>query len=193
LLKIIDSILDYSKLEASALKLESVPFLVEDVVADCVELLLPLAAQKLDLSYDIAPEVPLWTVGDYSRIRQVLMNLLGNALKFTEKGSVSAVCSVDTSVPCEEGEIILKWVIQDTGIGMSETDMKNLWQPFSQADNSSTRRFGGTGLGLSISLSLVNLMGGDIGVTSEPGAGSCFWFYIPVKLHQSEETRNVSY
>ncbi|PVF96145.1 hypothetical protein CPB86DRAFT_523058 [Serendipita vermifera] len=188
LLKIIDSILDYSKLEASALKLESVPFLVEDVIADCVELLLPLAAQKLDLSYDIAPDVPLWAVGDYSRIRQVLMNLLGNALKFTEKGSVSAVCSVDRSVPCDEGEVVLKWVIQDTGIGMSEADMKNLWQPFSQADNSSTRRFGGTGLGLSISLSLVQLMGGKIGVTSEPDVGSCFWFYIPVKLHESEET-----
>jgi signal transduction histidine kinase len=81
---------------------------------------------------------------------------------------------------------------RDTGIGMSETDMKNLWQPFSQVDNSSTRRFGGTGLGLSISLSLVKLMGGDIGVTSQPSIGSCFWFYIPVQIHNSEETVKVS-
>lgn len=189
LLKIIDSILDYSKLEASALKLEPLPFLVEDVVADCVELLLPLAAQKLDLSYDISPEVPLWALGDYSRIRQILMNLLGNALKFTEKGSVSTSCYVDDSIPCGEDEVVLKWVIQDTGIGMSEADMKNLWQPFSQADNSSTRRFGGTGLGLSISLSLVKLMGGDIGVTSEPNVGSQFWFHIPVRFHVSDETK----
>lgn len=142
-MKIIDSILDYSKLEASALKLELLPFLVEDVVADCVELLLPLvrtkrfillsltgifkAARKLDLSYDISPNVPLWAIGDHSRIRQgnlsplaqgstnsisVLMNLLGNALKFTERGSVSTRCYVDDTIPCGEEEVVLKWVIQ---------------------------------------------------------------------------------
>lgn len=189
LLKIIDSILDYSKLEASALKLEPVPFLVEDVVADCVELLLPLAARKLDLSFEIAADVPYWALGDYSRIRQVLMNLLANGLKFCERGSVSTTCTVDPNIPCKEDEVVLKWVVQDTGIGMSEADMKNLWQPFSQADNSSTRRFGGTGLGLSISLSLVKLMGGDIGVTSQPGVGSRFWFHIPMKVLESAETK----
>jgi signal transduction histidine kinase len=130
-------------LEASALKLEPLPFLVEDVVADCVELLLPLvrserlmvslftwiykAARKLDLSYDISPQVPLWAIGDHSRIRQgdcssltlessnfisVLMNLVGNALKFTEKGSVSTRCYVDSAIPCGEDEVVLKWVIQ---------------------------------------------------------------------------------
>ncbi|KAG8780548.1 hypothetical protein FRC15_009490 [Serendipita sp. 397] len=191
LLKIIDSILDYSKLEASALKLEAVPFLVEDVVADCVELLLPLAAQKLDLSYDIAPDVPLWAIADYSRIRQVLMNLLGNALKFTAMGSVSAICTVDRTIPCAANEVVLKWIIQDTGIGMSEVDMSNLWQPFSQADNSSTRRFGGTGLGLSISLSLVKLMRGDVGVSSVLNVGSRFWFHVPVQIYDSDEAKKT--
>ena|SRR5258708_26216358 len=121
----------------------------------------------------------------------VLMNLLGNALKFTASGSVQTICSVDPSISCAPGEVAVRWSIKDTGIGLSEANKKNLWQPFSQADNSSTRRFGGTGLGLSISLSLVKLMRGDIGVESHVGAGSEFWFWIPLKVHESLETKKV--
>ena len=120
------------------------------------------------------------------------MNLLGNALKFTASGSVQTVCSVDPSIPCAPGEVAVRWSIKDTGIGLSEADRRSLWQPFSQADNSSTRRFGGTGLGLSISLSLVKHMRGDIGVESQVGAGSEFWFWIPLKIHESSETKKVT-
>ncbi|KAH9945631.1 histidine kinase [Amylocystis lapponica] len=191
LLKIIDSILDYSKLEASALKLEFSGFSTEDMIADCMELLLPMAAKKLDLSYDIAPDVPAWVNADYARIRQVLMNLIGNAVKFTAHGSVRVICSVDNSVPAATGEVTLKFVIQDTGIGLSSSDVDLLFVPFQQADNSSTRRFGGTGLGLSISRQLVKLMGGAIGVQSELGVGSMFWFTIPVKIHDAEDSRQA--
>ncbi|KAH8086606.1 histidine kinase [Cristinia sonorae] len=189
LLKIIDSILDYSKLEASALKLEFSPFAVEDIIADCMELLLPMAVKKLDLSFNIEHDVPAWVKADYARIRQVLMNLIGNAVKFTARGSVTVTCSVDRRTVCAPGEVSLKFTIQDTGIGLSATDVDQLFVPFQQADNSSTRRFGGTGLGLSISRQLVKLMGGAIGVQSEVNVGSLFWFTIPVKLHDSEESK----
>ncbi|KAF9015434.1 dual-domain HisK/Mak2 protein kinase [Cyathus striatus] len=192
LLKIIDSILDYSKLEASAVKLEPSGFLVENIIADCMELLLPMAAKKLDLSFNIEPDVPSWVFADYARIRQVLMNLIGNAVKFTASGYVRVVCSLDTNVSPPNGEVQLRFDIQDTGIGLSASDVDLLFVPFQQADNSSTRRFGGTGLGLSISRQLVKLMGGAIGVHSELNIGSMFWFTIPVKVFDSEETRKAA-
>ncbi|KAJ7275535.1 histidine kinase [Mycena haematopus] len=188
LLRIIDSILDYSKLEASAVKLEPSGFLVESIIADCMELLLPMAAQKLDLTFNIEANVPTWVFSDYARIRQVLMNLIGNAVKFTASGSVRVLCSVDGTMPTPD-EVRLKFAIQDTGIGLSSSDVELLFVPFQQADNSSTRRFGGTGLGLSISLQLVKLMGGAIGVQSELNVGSTFWFTIPVKIYDAEESR----
>ncbi|KAI0271645.1 histidine kinase [Gloeopeniophorella convolvens] len=192
LLKIIDSILDYSKLEASALKLEFSGFSVEDIIADCLELLLPTAAKKLDLSFDIDREVPPWVEADYARIRQVLMNLIGNAVKFTPGGSVKVLCSVDKEVlPNKSGDVNLKFVIEDTGIGLSSSDVDLLFIPFQQADNSSTRRFGGTGLGLSICRQLVKLMGGVIGVHSELEKGSVFWFTIPVKIFTSEDSQKT--
>jgi CheY-like chemotaxis protein/nitrogen-specific signal transduction histidine kinase len=188
LLRIIDSILDYSKLEASALKLEFSGFSVENVLADCMELLLPMAATKLDLSYNIEPNVPPWVFSDYARIRQVLMNLIGNAVKFTSQGSVCVVCSLEGFGPSPD-EVHLKFVTRDTGIGLSASDIDLLFVPFQQADNSSTRRFGGTGLGLSISRQLVQLMGGAIGVESELNVGSIFWFTLPVKIFSSEDSR----
>ncbi|KAJ4499295.1 histidine kinase [Lentinula lateritia] len=194
LLKIIDSILDYSKLEASAVKLEPSGFLVENIIADCMELLLPMAAKKLDLSFDIDPNVPPWVYADYARIRQVLMNLIGNAVKFTADGSVQVTCTLDkthtsSSTPTANDEVSLKFTIQDTGIGLSPSDVELLFVPFQQADNSSTRRFGGTGLGLSISRQLVKLMNGVIAVESELNVGSKFWFTIPVKIYNSAESQ----
>ncbi|KAJ8703111.1 Chk1 protein kinase [Pleurotus ostreatus] len=189
LLKIIDSILDYSKLEASALKLEPSGFMVENIIADCMELLLPMAARKLDLSFNIELDVPTWVYADYARIRQVLMNLIGNAVKFTSGGSVKVICSVDHTHPSTTEEAHLRFSIQDTGIGLSSSDVELLFVPFQQADNSSTRRFGGTGLGLSISRQLVKLMGGAIGVQSELNVGSTFWFTIPVKIYNADESR----
>jgi CheY-like chemotaxis protein len=190
--EIIDSILDYSKLEASALKLEFTGFSVEDTIADCMELLLPMAAKKLDLSFNIDRDVPAWVQADYTRIRQVLMNLIGNAVKFTSKGSVKVLCSLDNErLSAKPGDVSLKFVIEDTGIGLSSSDVDLLFVPFQQADNSSTRRFGGTGLGLSICRQLVKLMGGVIGVHSELGKGSVFWFIIPVKIFNSEESEKA--
>ncbi|KAI3615522.1 histidine kinase [Moniliophthora roreri] len=189
LLKIIDSILDYSKLEASAVKLEPSGFLVED----CMELLLPMAAKKLDLSFNIEPNVPPWVFADYPRIRQgVLMNLIGNAVKFTASGSVTVTCSLEESPSSPPDEVHLKFLIQDTGIGLSPSDVELLFVPFQQADNSSTRRFGGTGLGLSISRQLVKLMNGVIAVESELNVGSKFWFTIPVKIFTSEESQKYA-
>ncbi|KAF9498170.1 dual-domain HisK/Mak2 protein kinase [Pleurotus eryngii] len=188
-MQIIDSILDYSKLEASALKLEPSGFMVENIIADCMELLLPMAARKLDLSFNIELDVPTWVYADYARIRQVLMNLIGNAVKFTSGGSVKVICSVDHTHPSTTEEAHLRFSIQDTGIGLSSSDVELLFVPFQQADNSSTRRFGGTGLGLSISRQLVKLMGGAIGVQSELNVGSTFWFTIPVKIYNADESR----
>jgi len=184
--------LDYSKLEASAVKLEPSGFLVENIIADCMELLLPMAAKKLDLSFDIDRKVPEWVFADYARIRQVLMNLIGNAVKFTANGYVRVNCSIEEIPEPSEDMVLLKFDIYDTGIGLSATDVELLFVPFQQADNSSTRRFGGTGLGLSISRQLVKLMGGAIGVYSELNVGSQFWFNIPVKLYSSDETRKVT-
>ncbi|KAG6837910.1 hypothetical protein H0H93_013063 [Arthromyces matolae] len=164
LLKIIDSILDYSKLEASGLfhrfALCAHPHVLKAVKLE-PELLFPMAVKKLDLSFNIEANVPAWVFADYARIRQVLMNLIGNAVKFTAKGSVRVTCSVVERHGDEDA------VLRDTGIGLSPKDVDLLFVPFRQADNSSTRRFGGTGLGLSISSQLVKLMGGAIAVQSK--------------------------
>ncbi|KDR85277.1 hypothetical protein GALMADRAFT_218372 [Galerina marginata CBS 339.88] len=195
LLKIIDSILDYSKLEASGrtcFRVFGGEYNCGFNAQDCMELLLPMAAKKLDLSFNIKPDVPSWVYADYARIRQVLMNLIGNAVKFTANGSVRVYCFVDNSPSSSGDEVNLKFEIHDTGIGLSASDVDLLFVPFQQADNSSTRRFGGTGLGLSISRQLVKLMGGAIGVTSEPDHGSMFWFTIPVKIYKADESNKYT-
>ncbi len=174
LLTIINDILDISKIEAGRLAITSMPFDFWSTVEDTVASLAIRAREKgLALTLQIAPETPRELIGDAVRIRQILVNLVGNALKFTERGhvDVTVVCAQRT-----DWEVALRVCVEDTGIGIPEDKLEHIFEQFTQADASTTRRFGGTGLGLAISRKLVELMGGQIGVTSRPSAGSTFWF-----------------
>jgi two-component system sensor histidine kinase/response regulator len=174
LLKIINQILDLSKLEASKLELESAEFSSLTVAESVTELLKVQAAQKkLSLHTFVAESVPQIVRGDAGRLRQILLNLMGNALKFTERGAVSLRVSVQAD---EASHVTLRFAVADTGIGLSPSTRERLFEPFIQADGSNSRKFDGTGLGLSISKRLVELMHGEIGVESEIGVGSTFWF-----------------
>lgn len=178
LMTIINDILDFSKLEAGKLELEVVEFDPRAVVESVPELLGSKAAEKnLDISVFIAPEVPVSLEGDPGRIRQVLFNLVGNALKFTEAGSVSIEMMIEGM---ESNGLRLRFDIIDTGIGIDPEAQEHLFDRFTQADASTTRKFGGTGLGLAISAELCAAMGGEIGVDSMSGKGSRFWFVIPL-------------
>ncbi len=176
LLSVIEDVLDISKLEAGRMALESVAFRFSDVVSSAVDLLRAKAAAKgLVLTTTIDPGMAQNFIGDPTRIRQVLVNLIGNALKFTDRGSVAvSALYVGDAV----GSPAVRIEVKDTGIGISAEAQKSLFQTFSQADGTITRRFGGTGLGLAISKQLVELMGGKIGVESRPGEGSTFWFTL---------------
>ena len=177
LLTILNDILDYSKLEAGRLDIETVDFNLRHTVEAVVALLNPKAAEKgIVLDAHLAPDLPRWFKGDPTRLRQVMLNLVGNAIKFTEKGGVSL--RVENRGRTESGAFGLHVAIADTGIGISEAARAKLFGSFSQADSSITRRFGGTGLGLAISKQIVEVMGGQIGVDSELGKGSTFWFNL---------------
>ncbi|CAO3682903.1 unnamed protein product [Rhizopus stolonifer] len=180
LLHIIDDLLDFSKLEAHKVKLHYGLCYIEDIIADRLELLITLATNKnVELSYFIDDNVPPIIYADGNRIGQILLNLIGNAIKFTHYGEVVVRCSLDKHV--NDNDIVLKVSVQDTGIGMAEDEIKCLFLPFSQVDGSTTRNFGGTGLGLSICLQLVKLMQGDIQVISTVDQGSTFSFTFCVK------------
>jgi len=174
LLDIINDILDFSKVEARHLELECVPFVVRDLVADTIRPLAVRANQRgLELLTDISPDVPETIVGDPGRLRQVIANLIGNAIKFTENGHV--LLGADVSL--REGEdVSVHFQVIDTGIGIPADKQELVFEPFRQADGSTTRRFGGTGLGLAISQRLVDLMGGRLWLESAPGQGSTFHF-----------------
>ncbi|KAL7318610.1 Chk1 protein kinase, variant 2 [Mucor circinelloides] len=182
LLKIIDDLLNFSKLEAGKVALDLGPLVVEEVIADTIEILCSLSARKgLELAYFVDPEVPDTIITDSSRLRQILTNLLGNAIKFTHHGGVVIKCHVDKDDPefADSDEFVrLKFEVIDTGIGIRSEQQKQLFEPFSQVDGSTTRMYGGTGLGLSICLQLVRLMMGEVGVESQPEQGSNFWFTI---------------
>ena len=180
LLTIINDILDFSKIEAGRLELEPLPFDLGSAAHEVAQLLSTRAEEKgLELILDYRPDCPRYVVGDAGRIRQILLNLAGNALKFTEHGHVL----ISVRRLSEVGGIArIHLRVEDTGIGIAPEAQARLFESFVQADPSTTRRFGGTGLGLAISRRLVDLMGGEIGVTSEPGAGSSFWFTLPLPL-----------
>jgi two-component system sensor histidine kinase/response regulator len=172
LLVLLNDILDLSKIEAGMLQLEQVPCDWEDILLDAIKLLQPRAQQKqLQILLRIQPDVPQQVLADPLRLRQIVLNLLSNAIKFTAQGYVHLSLSV-SSHPGAHATFYLQ--VRDTGIGMDAAQQARLFQPFTQADSSTTRSFGGTGLGLSISLKLLELMQGRISVTSQPGQGSCF-------------------
>jgi signal transduction histidine kinase/CheY-like chemotaxis protein len=177
---IINDILDYSKIESGHLQVEHVPFLLDNVMDNVATVMSSTAGDKeVELVVGSHPQGVNQLVGDALRIEQVLINLTGNAIKFTEHGHVSVTVSV---LQAEGDRATLRFSVRDTGIGIPPDKQKELFQPFVQADSSTTRRFGGTGLGLAISRKLVALMGGDMGLTSEPGVGSHFWFDIPLEV-----------
>ncbi len=174
LLALLNDILDFSKIEAGKLELELVEFDLYLLIEETLEMLAFNAQEKdLELTYRIAPEVPALVCGDAKRLRQIIVNLLGNAIKFTSQGEVGL--EVDR-VDIQSDRILLRFEVHDTGIGIPEDQLDRLFTPFTQLDGSSARRFGGTGLGLVIAKQLAELMGGAIGVTSQVGAGSRFWF-----------------
>ncbi len=173
LLAILNDILDFSRVESGRLSLEDLDFDPRAIVADTCELMSRQAHEKgIELTYWITPDVDAWLSGDPVRVRQVITNLIGNAVKFTERGEIAVRVSKGGSTT----EPLIRVEVRDTGIGMTSEVIERLFQPFVQADDSTTRRYGGTGLGLAISKQLAEMMGGAVGCTSEPGSGSTFWF-----------------
>ncbi|MES2125985.1 MAG: response regulator [Pseudomonadota bacterium] len=181
LLGIINDILDFSKIEAGKLEVEEIPFFLDDVLSNVASVTSQKAADKqLEYLFHVPHTIPRHLVGDPLRLGQVLINLVNNAVKFTEKGELELSCTrLDTPAP---GKVGLRFAVRDTGIGMSATQKAKLFRAFSQANGSTTREYGGTGLGLSISQQLVELMGGAIGVETSPGQGSTFHFDLEFAL-----------
>jgi signal transduction histidine kinase/CheY-like chemotaxis protein/HPt (histidine-containing phosphotransfer) domain-containing protein len=191
LLQIIDDILDFSKLESGKMKIEAIPFRLAQVCDHLQSLMLPEAQRKgLELKFNLEVDAALQLIGDPLRLGQVLLNLVSNAVKFTERGSIEVRA---ISKRTTEESVELEFSVRDTGIGLTPQQCSKLFQSFSQADASTTRKYGGTGLGLAISKQLVELMGGSIGVESEPGVGSTFTFTVRLaraKRCTSSGTRN---
>jgi PAS domain S-box-containing protein len=185
LLRLLNDILDFSKIEAGKLDLESVMYSPEDCVQDALQLLSPVTQTKpIDLCWEVEENVPRWVKGDSLRLRQVIVNLTNNALKFTERGEIAVRVRLAER---DKNGCLLVFEVSDTGIGISKEQRKKIFEAFAQADMSTTRKYGGTGLGLSISERLVRLMGGKIWVESEPGVGSRFCFEMRASLPNARE------
>ncbi|MDX8537791.1 response regulator [Mesorhizobium abyssinicae] len=186
LLTIINDILDFSKINAGQMMLDPAPFRLAEAVEDVATLVSARVAEKnIELIVRVDPRLPSFVVGDAGRFRQIVTNLVGNAVKFTEKGHVL----VDVGGEVTDGVVQLKVRVEDTGIGIPAEKLQNVFEKFAQVDGSSTRRHEGTGLGLAIAARLVDLMGGKIGVESEIGRGSVFWFAVPLPAH-SQDSRD---
>lgn len=196
LLKIINDILDFSKIDSRNLELESTLFSLSDCAADVCALLAPKAAEKkLDLMFFLEDNVPPFVIGDVARLRQVITNLISNAIKFTSSGEV--YLHISRLEPPQTGahyptKVTIQFAVHDTGVGIPIEKQARLFQPFSQADSSTTRRYGGTGLGLAICKRLVNLMHGDVWVESTPNVGSSFTFTIAVDIPNSNAKTSQS-
>ncbi|MDF3014072.1 MAG: hybrid sensor histidine kinase/response regulator [Cellvibrio sp.] len=183
LLTIINDILDYSKIEAGKMRLEETTFELDELVESCVQLFGATANKRqIELFGGLDPDVPKWLKGDPTRLRQIIINLLGNAFKFTTEGFVSLQVKRVALLPDDKVE--LRFIVRDSGIGIETGNTEDLFDSFNQADASTTRKYGGTGLGLAICKSLAELMGGAIGVESEKGRGSTFWF--TARLNQED-------
>ena len=205
LLSLINDILDFSKIEAGKMVIDDADFDLHTVLKECMGLVAQSAARKnLQLSLEIGEAVPSRAISDSGRLRQILLNLLSNAVKFTEDGSVSVL--VTSQQHQDSNSAVVRFSVSDTGIGLTTEQQRNLFQAFTQADRSTTRRFGGTGLGLSIAKRLAELMGGSIGVESQVGRGTTFWFTVRLGLgvaadsarrkvekpaHEIEDARNL--
>jgi two-component system sensor histidine kinase/response regulator len=189
LLAVINDILDFSKIEAGKLTLDPVVFSLEGVIADTMKVLALRAHDKgLELAFEVPSSVPQYLVGDKGRLRQVITNLVGNAIKFTATGEV--VLSVRL-LKQQNRAVELEFAVHDTGIGIPENKLENIFHAFEQADNTTTREYGGTGLGLTISARLVELMGGRIKVESQPGQGSTFLFTVELAKPQAKDTAGL--
>lgn len=187
LLSIINDILDFSKIEAGKMELHQENFSLDSLMDDIIDLFgLQFSQKGVELIVDTHPELPKNLFGDVVRIRQVLINLTGNALKFTEKGEVAIHVTPTHDNSC------LKFEIKDSGIGMPESVQSKLFQAFSQADSTTTRKYGGTGLGLSISQRLIQLMGGTIGVESQLNQGSTFWIEVPLQIATEQQPTHLN-
>ncbi len=183
LMRLLNDILDFSRIESGKLEFESISFALPTAITDIVALLRARAAEKrLDLVLDLSPDLPTYIVGDALRLKQILLNLAGNAIKFTEQGRIEVAVRV---IRRDDTVATLRFCVRDTGIGMDENTRAKLFQVFSPADSSTTRRFGGSGLGLAISQRLANRMGGHIMVNSTVGAGSEFSFELTLPLGEA--------
>ncbi len=184
LLGIINDVLDFSKIEAGKLELEEIPFNLFQTIESLAASLAVRAEKKgLELISYLEPDIPAQVLGDPGRLRQILMNLVGNALKFTHEGEIFLK---GEKLGEDHGQVLLKFSVKDTGIGIPKEKQDLIFESFSQADGSTTRKYGGTGLGTTISKQLVELMGGEIGMESEPGKGSTFWFTVQFGPHQGD-------
>src|SRR6202021_33418 len=187
LLSIINDILDFSKIEAGKLDMESVPFEMRESLGETMKALSYRAHQKgLELIYEVQPDVPETLVGDPGRIRQIIVNLVGNSIKFTERGEIFVSVEKESETP---DSVRLHFAIKDTGVGIQSDKQAKIFEAFSQADGSMARMYGGTGLGLTICTRLVGMMDGRIWVESELGKGSTFHFLISLSVQQGPALR----